>query len=273
MKFEQTNVVNILVSIACTVVLLSLVASCGLGAAQKQAQITKDQVTVRGLQQGCAVYAAAANGDYPLPGLSLRLPINMGGEQVRMPGRGEHDYSQDTSANLYSNMIMNMLIVPSGCISPLENHPGSQECAYNYDVYDPIAGSMWDPAFLVDPSQANQALHASYAHKVTCKDRKVNHDTALPTDAIFTLRGPAEPNGNAYDRSPTLQLIGPSDMWQGNVAFGDGSVGTLLSPFLDNADFLFAADEPSGTDQWVGVVITASDDCANIKTAFDPLYN
>ena len=273
MKFEQTNVVNIVTSLACAVVLLSLVASCGLGAAQTQAQITKDQVTLQWLHQACTTHGAYSNGDFPLPSLSARLPIDMGGEQVRIPGRGTPDHSQDTSANLYSNMIMNNLIPSDSCISPLENHPGSQECAYNYDVYDPIAGSMWDPAFLFDPSNTNQALHASYAHAVTCKERVLNMMAVEPTDVVFSLRGPAEPAGESYDRSPTLQLIGPSDMWQGNVAFGDGSVGTLLSPFLDNADFLFAADEPSGTDQWVGVVITASDDCANIKTAFDPLYN
>jgi hypothetical protein len=210
----------------------------------------------------------------------------MDGKEIHVYGSGAPDYSQDTSANLMSYLIMQSYLWQDACVSPLENHPSSQVYEqYNFEAYLPnpplgTAPVHWDSGLLFDPSDVGQPLHASYANVVLCDNRVRRSWTTYgvdPSVVMFGSRGPAVDQGVGYDRSPTLRFIEPKSGWNGNVVLADSSVLTMNSPFVtgtnDFFDFLFASDDSVADDQWLGVTVSSSADCQAVQTAFDPLRN
>jgi len=98
----------------------------------------KDQAQIRSIHQSLVVFAKEFGGLYPTPGLIDRLPYDAGNGPQEVPGRGDEDITQNTTANLYSALIMQDYITPELLISPLERNPKVMlKDDYDYERWDP----------------------------------------------------------------------------------------------------------------------------------------
>ena len=67
----------------------------------------------------------------------------------------------------------------------------------------------------------------------------------------------------SYDRSPTLLLHGPPDVWVGNVCFNDHHL-ELLDHFFPNGN-------EAAADAWLGIARAAHPTCQSLSESFDKL--
>jgi len=200
--------------------------------------------------------------------------VVVNGQPVRILGRGALDWSQNTTANLYSHMVMQNVITPNELVSPLEvNAHVSTYDAYDYNAYDPAASVYWDPGLRCD---LDDVAHASYAHTALCGERYAKQwvNGSKNKAPVLCLRGPAShrDTDDAFTKSPTLRFMEPHDQWVGNVVFADGHRERYLEPFKMHAgtyDQFFETRDPASSDLWLGIFVAASENDAT--PVFDPL--
>jgi len=174
---------------------------------------TRDATQVRMIHQAMLVFAREFDGVMPLPGLIRRLPVN--GQHI--PGRGEQDITLNTTANLYSAMVMQNYFTPELLISPWERSDKVKVHAkYNWDAYDVAKATYWDDTFTADLTRQS---NASYAHLLLTPKRQDQWRDHLRSDYIqLSNRGPIDGKGDAA--SITCNHEGN---WAGNIVFGDNA--------------------------------------------------
>ena len=217
------------------------------------------------------------NQRFPIPGEFNRLPVNMdtaafgnswnpatfGGNAGNMSvqGVGEQDTEVNLSGWLHSAMIGDNYYDPSILISANENNPlvsakgnqgvNSEELPYNYAAVDPANDSYWDPLFSGDITGQGQAegtvsggvadvCHTSYANLALCGQRiKKLWTNGDVSTIILSSRGPEHGyiSGNQFSNSPTLQLYGPTEKFEGINASADASVHYHQSMWMDNLTY------------------------------------
>lgn len=177
----------------------------------------KDATQVRGIHQAWLVFSNEFQGIFPTPGLIDRLPVEGRGE---VPGRGSEDISQNTTANLYSMLIMNNYFTPEIVVSPVERNPKVQvkKDDYNYEAYNVPNDVYWDSQFRADLVESS---NASYAHMPLTSARKAKEwkNTANSKWPIVSNRGPKDGKLN-----PSSFTCGPHGHWAGNVVYNDNHV-------------------------------------------------
>lgn len=153
-------------------------------------------------------------------------------------------HTLNTSANFYSSLIMSNFITPDKCIGPTEERAGSNVRVkedYNWDIYDPTTGVLWDDSFSADLTSA--VCHVSFAHMAMTGPRllywqQLSGDGGGSirardpvTMAIFGTRGvkDGDDSGDNYNYSNTLLLHGSDSEWAGNVVYGDLHLGQIDS--------------------------------------------
>lgn len=184
-----------------------------------QARTFRDSTQLSQISQAIIVFSVDNDGQYVRPGLVDRLPMNVGGEVREIPGRGEEDVTRNTTAALYSAMIVQNYLTPEVVVSPVERNPRVAVIKdYAYDKYDPAADTYWDTAFVADLGVAS---NASYAHQPMFGKRMDLHwrNTMDAGAAVLGNRGPlhGEPDGRSYTSSP-------HGCWSGNVVYNDNHV-------------------------------------------------
>jgi prepilin-type processing-associated H-X9-DG protein len=228
----------------------------------------KDATQVRAVHQSWIVYSREFNGIFPVPGLIDRLPVEGVGE---VPGRGEEDTMQNTTANLHSAMVMYNYYTVDLLISPVERNPNVRVFAdYNYELYDVVnADVYWDPNFKADLKHLS---HVSYANMPLSGERKAKQwrDTL---GAMFSVIGNRGSQDGRVD--PTSITCGPHGNWAGNIVFQDNHVQLLQSTVFEYerdgvkiADNLFASD--GGVDRIdILLAFTRSIDDKGVDLQFD----
>jgi hypothetical protein len=135
---------------------------------------------------------------------------------------GSGDRSHDTTANLYSAMVMHNYVRPIDLIAANEFNGYVYAIAnYDYEVYDPNRGVFWDPEFRADLMRGS---NVSYAHMPLFGKRFENgwRATMSSTTVLLGNRGPE----NGID-NPASMTYGRNQQWGGHVVFGDGSIEFL----------------------------------------------
>jgi prepilin-type processing-associated H-X9-DG protein len=183
---------------------------------------TKDAMQVRNIHHGWLVYAREFDGLLPTPGLIDRLPFN----GVDEPGRGEEDISQNTTANLFSACVMQNYFSPELCVGSTEPNPNvTVFTTYNYNLWNPLTGQYWDPAFVADLQTGS---YVSFAHMPIFGTMKLKRWRDSYGGADWPILGNRGPLNGVHDpKSYTLQIHEPHDQWSGNICFADNHVEFL----------------------------------------------
>lgn len=132
---------------------------------------------------------------------------------------GSGDWTKDTTANLYSAMVMYNYVRPEDLISGNE-YSGYVEQMYNYDyaAYDPARASHWDPRFEADLMRGS---NVSFAHMPLAGKRFENGWRSTMDSNVVLLGNRGPENGIHNSASMTY---GRNQQWGGHVVFGDGSI-------------------------------------------------
>jgi len=286
-----------------------------LAKAKANAASLKDKTQITMIHKAALAFAADNKGRLPLPGLINRLPDTPAPPGVgNLPGIGNEDFIKNHTANLYASQVSGNYYNTDILIGTTEVNPVIvQKKTFNYNAYNPGGDVYWDgdvstginANFRGDPSVTSPTeCNVSYAHMGLCGARKRNNwkDDQNAGVACFGTRGTGgsylgSPNGGAmtgtdYDKSPTLQLHGPKQQWQGHVVFNDNHAETIVNFFAPlstylaqnsiqmRKDHLYCAefnDYPStGTfqgsnDNWLCMSSAANSNGNNITPKWDAL--
>jgi len=132
---------------------------------------------------------------------------------------GSEDWRKDTTANMYSAMVMYNYARPEDLISANEYNGYVYHITnYEFDVYDPANGVHWDPRF-----EANlmRGSHVSFAHMPLAGER-FERGWRATLDSNTVLLGNRGPEGGV--ENPASMTYGRNERWGGHVVFGDGSI-------------------------------------------------
>lgn len=205
------GLIGLLITIACIAILLSIIGTSlnkvttGEGStAQNTVRSFKDQTSFHALNTGLAVYAQENRNRLPQP------------SQINPYA----DRDVDTTANLYSAMIMQNLVAPSQVISA--NEYSSVVWAmedYNYHAMSPAEGVYWDPRFKADLERES---HTSFAHMPLFGERLQRRWAFGTGGGRFPLIGNRGPKDGVHD--PNSMSYGRSRQWAGQFLLSDGSV-------------------------------------------------
>jgi hypothetical protein len=209
-----------------------------LAKAQRNAKSAKDGTQIAQVHKANIIFADSNEGRFCIPGLVNRDAVlasagpALAGQQI--PGMGPENHSLNFSANIYSALISQQFFGTDIVIGPTEVNPQVREKTnYNFDAYDPANDSYWDTTFSGAIQVATGIVNFSYAHMAVCGTRKSEHwrNTQSSTMPVFSTRGTKDGvnTGNEYTKSPTLQLHGPEEQWDGNVCFNDNHTEMLTS--------------------------------------------
>lgn len=202
------SMIGLLISLACMVVLASLLLSSLSKVAPQArgstAQHLKDALVLRSIHDTMVAMARDIDGWYPTPSFYTDARAD------------------DTSAAFWSVMVIHGRVQPKMLIAATEQSGYVDEkYEYDYEAYQPADGVFWDETFAAD-------LHAlsnvSFAHMVLFGERferkwRTTHDGSV---AVIGSRGPK-------DGVPSTASIACREdgTWRGSVAFGDGRVETF----------------------------------------------
>lgn len=132
---------------------------------------------------------------------------------------GSGDRRQDTTANLFSSMLMQNYTIPAQLISGNEyNNWVRADEDYNMSLYDPRGGVYWDPSFVADLEDVS---NVSFAHMPLFGGRFDHY-----WEAGFSSRMPILGNRGPRDGvdNPMSYTYGRNGQWGGHIVMGDGSV-------------------------------------------------
>ena len=179
----------------------------------------RDAAQLRQIHVALATFARDFDGLYPSPGRINRRPVDLGGQLRDVPGRGEPDTARDTTANLYSALIMTNYFTPRFVVSPVERNPNVEvHETYDWAVYSPIDDVYWDEEFKADLQELS---HVSYAHLVLY-GKRIEIRRRDPDDAAFPVLGNRGPRDGRID--PRSYTCGPHGHWTGHIVYNDGRV-------------------------------------------------
>lgn len=144
---------------------------------------------------------------------------NKGSYTVPSDLTGMNDKSQNTTANLFSAMLMKNFTNPHQLISGNEYSGYVDEYTdYNYEAYSPQNRVFWDPNFKADLQKMS---NTSFAHVPLFGDRFKHHwnSSMSSTFPVLGNRGPKDGVEN-----PQSLSYGRNGVWGGHVVFGDGHI-------------------------------------------------
>ncbi len=186
----------------------------------------EDKLNLYALAQSLMVEAMNEGGRFPVPSaIAAKGPGDEewdgSGRGNRRGGRGEPegDVSLNTTANLFSVLVMKRLINPeqlisgnefSGYVEPYEH--------YNYGAYRPGEGVFWDPGFRADLAYLS---HTSFAH-VPLRGERWRKYWLAHGSSRFPILGNRGPKDGVLE--PNSYTIGRNGEWGGHLVFADGHI-------------------------------------------------
>lgn len=128
------------------------------------------------------------------------------------------DWTRDTTANLFSALVMDRMVSCENLISKNE-FSGYVEPYESYDflAYDPANGIHWDPSFRADLADLS---HTSYAHIPLYGERE-KFWTSM-SGANVAIMGNRGPKDGVHD--PNSWTYSPDGTWGAHVLYGDGHI-------------------------------------------------
>jgi prepilin-type processing-associated H-X9-DG protein len=179
--------------------------------------------------------------------------LDAGGWPVPSEASGG-DWSEDTTANLFSLLVALRMVAPENLISANERNPVVQVKAdYDYGMIRPDRGLHWDPSFRANLEKES---NVSFAHMPLFGERFDRYwgPSLASSFPLFGNRGPM--NGTVNATSYTMGLDGS---WGAHIVFGDGHVAftdsftlggrTVEVDGVSKADNLYVMEEgPNGDD-------------------------
>jgi len=239
--------------------------TCGLSGALEDARIRKDQGQIKGIVATFSIFAEADRSNrFPVPGNLNRLEVNTDTSDawnaagLQVSGVGEQDHSINLSGWLHSAMIGDNYYDASILISANENNPIVAEkggstagIPYDYQAVSPADDSYWDPLFSGDITGQGQCegtisggmsgvCHTSYANLALCGQRlKQSWTNGDVSTIVLSSRGPEHGfiAGDQFSKSPTLQLYGPTQKWEGIYGSADGSAHYAQALWFEGATY------------------------------------
>ena len=160
--------------------------------------------------------------------LSMVVSDQLGDKPFITPSTiaGSEDISLNTTANLFSAMIMQQYTIPAQLISGNEYSPNVwRDEDYNYRAHNPYDGVFWDPNFVAD---LDVDSNNSFAH-IPLYGRRYQRYWKFSADSRAPLLGNRGPINGVDDSSS--YTYGRNRKWGGHIAFGDGHVDFFASFF------------------------------------------
>ena len=188
--------------------------------------------------------------------LSMVVSDQLGDKPFITPSTiaGSEDISLNTTANLFSAMIMQQYTIPAQLISGNEYSPNVwRDEDYNYRAHNPYDGVFWDPNFVAD---LDVDSNNSFAH-IPLYGRRYQRYWKFSADSRAPLLGNRGPINGVDD--PSSYTYGRNRKWGGHIVFGSGHVDFFESFFPSglsynqdgqaNHDNIFAMETgPTGSD-------------------------
>jgi hypothetical protein len=203
----RTELIVVAVCVTALGVLLLITSEYSHRSRRAKARLLKNSTQIDQIYKSFVMASNDLNGRFPRPGEFDRLPVS----GVNTPGRGAENATRNTTANLYSAMIMLNWFTPRICISPVERNPNVKEAvtAYDYNVYAPAKGTWWDPNFKADLAAES---NVSYAHMPLYGERLKHWANAAGEDfPVIGDRGPRD--GKPDPKSYTCRSDGSWSGW------------------------------------------------------------
>jgi len=311
-RTKAFTLIELLVVIAIIALLIGLLLPA-LAKARANANSLKDKTQLTMIHKSALTYAADNKGRLPTPGMINRLPDLPAPPGVgNQPGAGPEDFTLNHTRLLYSSQVAQNYYNTDILIGTTEVNPVfTQKKDYNFAVYNPTADVYWDGTFTGNPAVAS---NVSYAHMQLCGQRKRNNwkDNQNAGVAAFgtrgtggagtngSLTGPAnsggQQTGTPYTKSPTLELHGPKNQWDGHVVFNDNHAetlnGTMFAPLaaylpinsiVQQKDNLYACEFNDGPnaanpnmgsgDNWLGMSTASAGTTPPENTTVTPAFD
>ncbi len=260
-RVRGLSLIGLLITMACIVVLLSItlpaIRTATTGGSDRGGQsttsawATADRVNLNSIGQ--SMLAGGLGSGFDAEWLS---PASV--------SRGR-DIGLNTTANLYSLLIMEQRVQPLQLVSRGDRGLVEVDADYDFTVYDPRGGVHWDPAFTADLARGS---NVSWAHMPLQGARFDNHWRSSMSGSfpIFGSRGPR-------DGIPTVDSVTcPNGAWTGSVWFADGrveglsSVGEWRGRINGGDDNLFRIDDlQRGADGVLGFTQFLDDDGVELQ--------
>lgn len=209
------SLIGMLVTVCCMAVLLVLLMQ-GIGGTigspgTPRAGTTRtlaDSMALTGLYQSLFAWSTDRGGRFLVPST--------------LTGSGQ--VQEDTTAHLFSALIMHHSVNPRMLISANEPSPMVWEVeGYNYRAYDPSSHTWWDAEFKAD---LDRLSNVSYAHVPLAGRRMQTHWQAGAAGSLPILGNRGPENGD----DPESWTVLPGGGWAGQVLFADGRISFLDSP-------------------------------------------
>jgi len=231
------TLIELLVVMAIIALLIGLLLPA-LAKARAKARQLKDATQQSQIHKAWMTWSVdQPRGTMPTPGLANRLAIN----GVEVPGRGDEDYMQNTTAYVHALCIMQNYYDPEIVVGPTEQNGNVIVFdEYNYDLYNVANDVYWDTNM-----QCNlQSLsHVSFFSLPLAGERKAREwrNSGNSKFAMIGTRGPLimDPSAPPPEESITYELHGGRRQWAGNVCFNDSHIAyyeTMMPKELDYSD-------------------------------------
>lgn len=234
-RMRAFTLIELLVVMAIIALLIGLLLPA-LARARATARQVKDGTQIAQIHKSWLIYSGENEGVFPTPGLINRLPVPGLGE---VPGRGDEDPLQNSTANLYSVCIAQNFFTPELAVSTAEpNGNVLVKIDYNYGLVRPIMDVYWDESFAAD---LNLLSNLSYSSSPMFDKRK-QRQWINSLDSKYTIVGNRGVEDGSlvaadYEASKTLQIHGSSKEWIGNMCFNDNHIVVLKSFFPEGVNY------------------------------------
>ena len=264
------TLIELLVVIAIIALLMGLLLPA-LAKAMDNARVRKDQAQLKGVASSFSIFGESNDGMYPVPGDINRGAANItggyngvyqGATNGQIQGIGPQDDEINISGFVHSYMIGDNGYGTNNIISANEKNAlvaakgneGSNpdEVAYDFAAVDVASDSYWDPEFSGDISGEGRAAngncptdvcHTSFANMALCGKRLDRWMDGESNTVVLSSRGPeirsaADMTSDNFSKSPTLELYGPSELWEGIFVVADGSTHYANDFWCKNKEYI-----------------------------------
>lgn len=259
MKTRGLSLIGILVTLVCIVLLLSFTLPA--------LRTATTGITPQGTQAPNSAWGAAEMLQLQALGQSVLTQNILGDSMYSRPSdaSGTGDRTLDTTANLYSLLIMERFTVPKQLVRKGDRGYVEIDDDYSWAAYSPRNGVYWDPSFVAD---LDVLSNVSYAH-MPLTGRRVDDYWRASFSTDFPLFGSRGPEDGIDSLNSVTCLDGG---WSGRVVFADGhvdflsSIGSFNRQWNGRADNLFRIDdERNGADAVLGFSESIDEDGVTLQ--------
>jgi len=215
--FTKRDLIAVLVVI---VVLLALLIPSLLDQ-RYQARVISDGAQLRGIHQSWLILSREYDGMFPMPSKIVNQELKDFGDGQTVPDVWKDKREHDTTANLFSVLIMQNYFSPESCVGRTEPSPHvTADDDYNWDAYQPNDNIYWDNGFTADLKVVS---NVSYAH-MPLYGKRMQQEWRESLSGLFPVLSNRGPRDGDDPDSITYQIYKPHDVWYGNIIYNDNHI-------------------------------------------------